>query len=93
MKLELMITIYVILLIIIFVFRLLSIYLNNEILLTKKEYNFLFISALLYLLIMYFIKSYVSETNIDYMIPVGIFYIVWYIITNIIMFIINKLTT
>ena len=87
-----MITIYVILLIIIFVFRLLSIYLNNEILLTKKEYNFLFISALLYLLIMYFIKSYVSETNIDYMIPVGIFYIVWYIITNIIMFIINKLT-
>jgi hypothetical protein len=52
--------------------------------LNKYQMNFLIISSILYLLLFYFLKSFVTDTNIDYILPLGIFYIIWYLLTKII---------
>ena len=52
--------------------------------LNKYQMNFLITSSILYLLLFYFLKSFITDVNIDYILPLGIFYIVWYSVTKII---------
>lgn len=90
MKLNIFIMIYVVLIIVIALFRLLSYYFKNDIVLKREDYNYVLISSLLYIILLYYLKSYVSITNIDYIIPIGICYISWYIITKFILNIIDN---
>ena len=52
--------------------------------LNKYQMNFLITSSILYLLLFFFLKSFITDVNIDYILPLGIFYIVWYSVTKII---------
>lgn len=84
MKSLIFIVIYVIILISIFVLRFINDITDVNILLNKNEYNFLFFSSLLYIILFYLLKSFLTDINIDYIIPVGICYMIWYFVSRLI---------
>jgi hypothetical protein len=65
---------------------------NNNIYLglTNYQINYLIISLFLYLFLFYFLKSYITDVNIDYAMTIGLFYIIWYLLTKII---VNNIST
>ena len=51
--------------------------------LNNYQITFLLVSSILFLILFYLLKSYVSDTNIDYIPFVAFFYMLWYLITKI----------
>ena len=58
--------------------------------LNNYQINFIIISSFIYIFLFYFLKSYITNTNIDYIVITGVFYMIWYILTKLI---VNNIST
>lgn len=58
--------------------------------LNKYQLNYLIISLILYLLLFYYLKSFIVDIDLGYILLIGIFYAVWYFLTKILTNTISK---
>ena len=76
--------IYVCSIVVIFLIKIFSMIMNYDLMLTKYQINFLFISSILFLIIFYYMRSFIVNEDHNYILIYGFIFIIWYYLVKLI---------
>ena len=70
--------IYICSIIVIFLIKIFSVIMGYDLMLSEYQINFLLISSVLYLIIFYYMRSFIVNENHNYILIYGFIFIIWY---------------